>query len=232
MSPTPSGAVIVVLGDADGPAREVADHYRILTGKDENSPEITVFSGGLEEALDSDAALLVDANAAGTPPDPPEILERTLALHLATETAFHSPVALALATVLARRLGFGSALEERLGTALQEAVGNAAMHGNLELDGNLRENAETLPVFAHQMKERLADPAYARRPMTITAEWDKETLRLSIQDNGRGFVSAAPSPARESGPPPRGQGLGMIRELSDSAEHADSGRRLLMTFNL
>src|SRR5262245_12782333 len=58
----------------------------------------------------------------------------------------------------------------RLTMALQEALSNAVLHGNLGLSSSLKEQGDD--AFARAVTERCADPAYARRVVDVQASFD------------------------------------------------------------
>jgi anti-sigma regulatory factor (Ser/Thr protein kinase) len=123
----------------------------------------------------------------------------------------------------------GMAVDLRL--ALQEAVSNAVMHGNLCLDGRLRASREGLAAFTRSMQRRLADPRYARRPVTIAADWNQTHLVIRVEDRGRGFTPPAvslPVAAKACS----GRGIGQIRALCQRVSFTHQGRRISMRFPL
>jgi hypothetical protein len=67
---------------------------------------------------------------------------------------------------------------------------NAFEHGNLELRSEWKE--ELLPDstdrFGAIRKERLLDPDYANRTVTICSWFDGVRLEISVRDQGRGFL--------------------------------------------
>lgn len=136
-----------------------------------------------------------------------------------------------LIDALVQRLPRTEAMAVDLRLALQEAVSNAVMHGNLCLDGRLRSSREGLSLFTQTMQQRLADPSYARRPVTIAADWNREYLVIRVEDRGRGFTPPAESlpvaPLACSG-----RGIGQIRSLCQRVTFTRQGRRISMRFSL
>lgn len=154
-----------------------------------------------------------------------------LLVQVATAVAVRHDVVGMVVDALVRRLPRLDSLAIDIRLALQEAVGNAVMHGNLCLDGRLRAHRDGLMAFTGAMRQRLSDPRYARRPITIAADWNYRSLVIRVEDRGRGF--APPS----SSPPPLvasrcGRGLGQIRMLCQRVTFSNRGRRIAMRFTL
>ncbi len=137
----------------------------------------------------------------------------------------------AFSSALATRLGASGIWLETIRDALQEALGNAVMHGNLELDSKLRQSLETMKKYGALMAARMHDPHYASRPITIAATWTEDSVTLSVRDDGNGFDIAGLSFGARDAQAHSGRGLSMIHELADSVRFEDQGRAIHMTFN-
>lgn len=154
-----------------------------------------------------------------------------LLLRISTEAACRLDAVGAVVDALCRRLPRVGAMESDLRLTLQEAVANAILHGNLALDGRLRRTREGLEAFTAAMGQRLADPHYAGRPVTIAADWNAAFLVLTVSDRGRGFVPPAvsvPVPPEA----PCGRGILQIRGLCRRVSFGAGGRRIVMRFDL
>lgn len=74
---------------------------------------------------------------------------------------------------------------ERLVICAAEAITNAIVHGNYELDSWLKE--EPGNAFADALAQRSADPTYAHRLVDIRVEYLPDRCVWSITDQGKGF---------------------------------------------
>jgi CheY-like chemotaxis protein len=116
----------------------------------------------------------------------------------------------------------------RISTALQEGLINAIEHGNLEMDSKLRELKDN--TYQKLGDERRKQEPYASRKSHITAVFNREGCRWTIQDEGQGFDP-------ESLPDPRdpanlqrvsGRGLLLIRTFMDEVSFNDSANEITM----
>ncbi|HMF19257.1 MAG TPA: hypothetical protein VKE98_18770, partial [Gemmataceae bacterium] len=73
----------------------------------------------------------------------------------------------------------------KLMVALQEALVNSVVHGNLELSSELKERGDS--SFAKALAERAADPGLAQRNVDIVVDYDGQRCRWLITDEGKGF---------------------------------------------
>lgn len=158
-------------------------------------------------------------------------LPARLLLRVATVHALRHDVAGPMVDELKRRLPRIAPIRATIHSALQEAVGNAVMHGNLALASALRQNRDGLTAMAQLMEHRTADPHYSRRPVTVAARWDLSYLVLTVEDRGHGFqhppAPAAPLPHAASG-----RGLAHIRSVCSRVTFSAQGRRIAMRFRL
>ena len=136
--------------------------------------------------------------------------------------------------VLQRRLGFSTTLAEGIHLALHESIVNGLIHGNLQLSSNLRQSARDFIEYARVLNERLNDPTYAQKSMSLWATWTTERLEIKIRDEGAGYTSVAnihnltqPAPQAKSG-----RGLRLIAGISDSCTIDDFGREVTLSFLL
>lgn len=152
-----------------------------------------------------------------------------LTLRVSTATANRLDVAEAFAAALERRRPGLAGQAADIRYALQEAIGNAVIHGNLGLDGTLRGSLESLRVFAAMMDERMADADRSRRPITIIANDHSDGITVSVEDCGDGFSPDTVKPT--DNPAAGGMGLVIIRMYCRSIAFDLGGRRIAMTFS-
>lgn len=73
----------------------------------------------------------------------------------------------------------------RVGMALDEALANAMMHGNLEVSSVLRD--EEGNDYEETAKRRAHEAKYQDRHIRVTATFNQESAEFMIQDDGPGF---------------------------------------------
>jgi len=192
---------------------------------------VTVFDGGTVPDLGrilaaGDTAAYVDSACAGQDRLPADAGEFVLVL--STAAAARLDVADAFAAAAGERFPELRDDQLRVHEALQEAVANAVMHGNLALDGSLRATLSDLRSYAAEMERRLHDPAYAERAVTISALRRKQGIAVRVEDSGNGFTPPPPHAFRLSAG--GGNGLAIIRSCCRRVTFSRGGRRITMLF--
>lgn len=116
----------------------------------------------------------------------------------------------------------------RIGMALEEALVNACLHGNLELDSELREADENL--FQQLSRQRATQPPYAGRRIFVDAQCTPTMFQCVIRDEGRGFDPAQlPDPFSEDAlERTTGRGLTLIRSFMDEVQFNERGNEILL----
>lgn len=151
-----------------------------------------------------------------------------LVVSLTTRTAHHSLNGRMIAEALAARGVVAPALAAHVAGAVQEALANAIIHGNL----GLRMAADGDAAFErlHEaIAERLAGAEALRRRVTIGVSWTASDLRIAVSDEGDGFAPP-PGDAVASGRAASGRGLMVMRNLATNVAFADGGRSTVLTF--
>jgi CheY-like chemotaxis protein/anti-sigma regulatory factor (Ser/Thr protein kinase) len=115
-----------------------------------------------------------------------------------------------------------------LGVALHEALTNAILHGNLELDSALRENEERR--YYQLAKERRAQSPYSERRVHVQASLTRKEATFTIRDEGKGFdPSTIPDPTDPSNlGRVSGRGLLLIQTFMDHVAHNERGNEITM----
>ncbi|MBF0093981.1 MAG: ATP-binding protein [Alphaproteobacteria bacterium] len=148
---------------------------------------------------------------------------------LTTATAFQVPTTARFCDGLVERGGVSRERRVDVELALQEAVANALVHGNLGLSSDMRDDFRQYERFCHLLEERLRDPDARHRRIEIAATWSGGVLEVSVTDQGQGYVQTDdPRKEAETGLPLHG--LGIIHTIALSVESGDGGRRLTMRF--
>lgn len=130
---------------------------------------------------------------------------------------------------LGKRLGAISEREEvRVAVALEEALLNAVIHGNLEVSSRLKELDAC--AFDELVAQRQAHPYYGRRQVEIVCDVTPHEVRYQITDEGPGFdVALVPDPRDEDRIDiPSGRGLLMMRAFMDEVIFNDQGNQVTL----
>jgi CheY-like chemotaxis protein len=117
----------------------------------------------------------------------------------------------------------------RIGIALQEALTNAILCGNLELDPQMRRKSPE--EFTRQVQARRTAEPYALRRVHVTISESPFEGQYAVRDEGHGFdvsgvMRQADDPA--SLDRPRGRGLVLIRNFMTDVRHNPSGNEITM----
>lgn len=116
----------------------------------------------------------------------------------------------------------------RVAVALEEALVNAIVHGNLEVSSKLRERGDD--SFERVILERRAASPYQARAVTFAATFRPGEAAFVIADEGPGFApSDVPDPTDpENLVKPYGRGLLLMRTFMDEARHNARGNEVTM----
>lgn len=116
----------------------------------------------------------------------------------------------------------------RLGIALEEALSNAMIHGNLEVDSHLREHDND--AYDRMIRQRRHEIPYCDRRVFISSQFEPDRLIVTIRDDGLGFdVDLVPDPTdTENLYRPSGRGLMLIHAFMDSVSHNEIGNEITM----
>lgn len=182
-------------------------------------------AGCLDQPLPPPAILWLDGNC------PPYAMPDSVgfSLWISTRAAARYPAAWAFTQSLAARIPWLGARVWDVESAVQEAIGNAVVHGSLGIPGNIRNSLAGLVQFSRRLEAGLADPALAAIPILVHAEWTDNALTVSVTDQGEGF-----DPDTWEQPPPGsryGRGLPIIRAACSSVAFSDGGRRITMVID-
>jgi anti-sigma regulatory factor (Ser/Thr protein kinase) len=124
-------------------------------------------------------------------------------------------------------LGEGERL--RVGVALEEALLNAAYHGNLEVKSELREQDCTL--YYDLARERTRMRPYCERSIYVDVDLTEDRVRYVVRDEGPGFdPRTLPDPTDPANiDRPCGRGLLLMRTFMDDVEYNGTGNEVTMT---
>ncbi len=154
-------------------------------------------------------------------------VERTFALENDPELA---GLMVAECEQLMKQLGlFDPGEHLRVGIAVQEAVVNAIVHGNLEVASALK--AGDWDAYHARIAERAGQTPYKDRRVTVTLRAERgRSLAVTVADQGPGFDPAAlPDPTDPANiGKGSGRGLLLIRTFFDRVTHSPTGNVITM----
>lgn len=125
-------------------------------------------------------------------------------------------------------------LKLRLDLAFQEALTNSLEHGNLELESAWKEIVDEAGIDHYSVvkRQRLADPVFAGRLLTVRVEYSSSQINIKIEDQGRGWGKRRAKRSREELPECHGRGLSIIYATMDKVRYSKNGRCLTMVKHL
>ena len=115
--------------------------------------------------------------------------------------------------------------------SLTEAITNAMVHGNLEIDSGVRNRTDG--EFGRILAQRCANPHFAEREIQIDVAWDGKKCTWTISDGGQGFdverllaKLALEEPSAEMA---SGRGIMLMRAFMDDVRWSAGGREVRLT---
>lgn len=120
----------------------------------------------------------------------------------------------------------------RLGIALSEAISNAMIHGNLQIDSAMR--SQDFDAFYNAIEQRRTQPPYSERRVILIARANRSSVTFIVRDSGAGFrVEDVPDPTDpENLMIPSGRGILMMQAYADSVTWNDRGNEVTLVKNL
>ncbi|MBI3794313.1 MAG: ATP-binding protein [Nitrospinae bacterium] len=139
------------------------------------------------------------------------------------------PVSLYLTDLIAGKKG--NVKKGSIELVLEEAVTNAIIHGNLELDSNLKD--EDFERFEKEMEARKNLEPYKGRKVHISYDFKGNSAIFKITDEGAGFdwkshlsMDTKPDLAVH------GRGIIIIRAFASSVTYDEKGNQIIITFDV
>lgn len=116
----------------------------------------------------------------------------------------------------------------RVSVAIEEALVNAIVHGNLEIPSELRERGDD--AYETGIATRRGQPPYQERRVHVWAALTDEKATVVIRDEGPGFDPAdVPDPTDpENLAKPHGRGLLLMRAFMDEVTYNDAGNEVTL----
>lgn len=159
-------------------------------------------------------------------------LDKSFGMLLTCPTIYACDIARTFMDVVYERVPMTKSRYENIHLALHEAMVNGLIHGNLQISSTLRQSARDFIEYARLLNERLNNPDYAQKSMSLWATWDAHKLEIKIRDEGAGYAVMPVIEARPSVRSKSGRGLKLIAGTADSCTIDDFGREITMSFLL
>lgn len=117
----------------------------------------------------------------------------------------------------------------RFAVALEEALTNAVIHGNLEVSSELRGAMDG--AYVSLLKRRLAEQPYCGRTVNVDSFFNVEEVRVVITDQGPGFdPRSVPDPTDPANlEKPHGRGLMLMKSFMDEVRYNDRGNQVTLS---
>jgi len=116
----------------------------------------------------------------------------------------------------------------RLGIALEEALSNAMIHGNLEIGSELRD--DNLDAYQKLVSMRMKRRPFCHRYLHVSARFSPGEARFIIRDEGPGFdPTTIPDPTDPQNlTRPYGRGLFLMHQFMDAVEFNETGNEITL----
>lgn len=153
-------------------------------------------------------------------------------LHLANDPALIAIVIAYLQRILEDYGLIDDAERARLAVALSEAISNAMIHGNLEVDSSLRDDDPG--EYFRAIDERRARTPYAERRVQIVMRFTQSSATFVVRDQGVGFDrSALADPTEDANVfATSGRGILLMRAYTDAVSWNESGNEVTLVKTL
>jgi len=114
--------------------------------------------------------------------------------------------------------------------ALEEAIANAMVHGNLEVSSKLKE--EDYDKFDAQIAERAKTLPYSDRTVKVSYNYSNEKAVFTVTDEGSGFDwKKAKNRKKDEEYLTYGRGITIMQAFASSIEYNEKGNEATLTFN-
>lgn len=156
------------------------------------------------------------------------VVRRTIAVELPNERSLVAETVRQVQSLL-EAAGWVEERERlRTGVAVNEALVNAMVHGNLEVSSDLRESGDD--AYERLIEQRLDVPPFRDRRVLVDAVVTPGSARIVIRDEGAGFdVSALPDPTdAENLLRCSGRGILMMRSFMDEVTYNETGNAVTL----
>jgi anti-sigma regulatory factor (Ser/Thr protein kinase) len=136
---------------------------------------------------------------------------RRLVVTISARAAYRLPISRIFVAALAQRMPLSEDMNQRVRTALQEALINAIVHGNLGMGSGERNTVQAMAAWQEAVEHRLENAPGGRAAIRIAARWSATILYVEIEDSGAGFSRDAAGASHAGS----GRGLPILAALTD-----------------
>ena len=148
----------------------------------------------------------------------------SLVMNLTSRTAFVRQMARHYSKFLLPRVTLTEQSEMDYAIVLQEAVANAILHGNLEVESaSIPSGLSGLQDQYDLIEKRLSDDVLASRRVGLTARWTTEELVTEVVNKGPGYEPRPRNPEPANAPR---RGMALIESLTERMVIDQNGRRI------
>ncbi|MGJ4951994.1 ATP-binding protein [Bradyrhizobium sp. HKCCYLS20291] len=202
----------------------------------ESAPRVTCWDGAseatLEAALEPPAVQCVEVGLAGSCDGD---LDRAaepghLSLVVTTRSAYKHCIVKVFIHAMEHRTALSEDLRVRVYSAVQEALMNAVLHGNLQINPESRGSFDGLLAAHEAIESKLTSSDVAQAPIRMDALWDQAQLRVLVHDSGAGYEPEAVE--CRAGEDSMGRGLAILQAFSDNVAILDGGTTVELEFRL
>lgn len=144
-----------------------------------------------------------------------------------TTSSYKMVLSYTVSKYLARKLELTSERAYSINIALHEAITNAIIHGNLELQSNFND-LESFVFYYDEVEKRLKTPPYNKRRITVEVEVLEDLITVCVVNEGKGYN--ATEVRKKTLEEPSGKGMSMIASFAKTHEVLEDGKRIKMEF--
>jgi anti-sigma regulatory factor (Ser/Thr protein kinase) len=155
-----------------------------------------------------------------------------LGLVVTTRSAYRHSIVKAFVNAVENRASLSKDLRVRLYSAVQEALMNAVLHGNLKIDSDLRGSLDGLLAAQDAIESKLNAPDIARSKIQVEAVWSKSVLNVMIRDSGTGYDHESAEECPASDDRASGRGIAILQAFSDKVAVLNGGTTVRLEFEL
>jgi anti-sigma regulatory factor (Ser/Thr protein kinase) len=201
--------------------------------RDPNHPSAVVFKDIDTSRLEAVLEERFDIHVEWTEPGATATILRgrhpSLAISMTTRSAFQSLSGSVIAHGLVARNVLPESNAEPVASAVQEALSNAVIHGNLGIRLAPGAGDRDFIAFHEEIARRIAGLDGLARRVVIGASWTASEVSVSITDEGDGF--SAPSESSDLSDALAGRGLLVMKTHASRVAYQDGGRVAVLTFD-
>ena len=118
-----------------------------------------------------------------------------------------------------------------LSTAIIETLSNSLYHGNFGIESGVRDAGTfaSQKEFKRLVSDKEKNPDYYNKEIIVSCECDRTTIKIIIEDEGKGFDWRKKSKTDNNLKSSSGKGLFLIKALVDEVGYNDKGNKVILT---